>query len=82
MCILLVTMKPPSRQRHLPLRLSVLNKTESRKNLVASWHYQDIKKLLRALKEHNKLKKLDVLDLRKKVPKHSLPEVCKYYVHI
>ncbi|XP_062849259.1 snRNA-activating protein complex subunit 2 [Trichomycterus rosablanca] len=67
-------MKPPSRHRHLPSRFLALNKTESRRNSVTSWHRQDLKMLLFALKQQHKLKKLDVFELRKKVPKSSLPE--------
>ncbi|KAI5104301.1 snRNA-activating protein complex subunit 2 [Silurus meridionalis] len=72
-------MKPPSRRRITPSRFSDSRNTESIKRLRPECDRQEMRSLLLALKQQNRLNsELDFLALRKKVPKWSLLQVCMF----
>ncbi|KAI5609956.1 snRNA-activating protein complex subunit 2 [Silurus asotus] len=69
-------MKPPSRRRITPSRFSDSRNTESIKRLRPECDRQELRSLLLALKQQNRLNsELDFLALRKKVPKCSLLQI-------
>ncbi|XP_072542933.1 snRNA-activating protein complex subunit 2 [Salminus brasiliensis] len=69
-------MKPPSRQRIRPSRFLGIKRTEPTRGLCTGWSKKEQQNLLRGLSEQLRLKpELDLLELQKKVPKRTVPEI-------
>ncbi|KAI4886532.1 hypothetical protein NFI96_026388, partial [Prochilodus magdalenae] len=70
------TMKPPSRHRILPARFLPLKRVEPAHKLLQRWSVKEQQNLLNGLKRQRKLNsELDLLLLRKNVPKRTLLEI-------
>ncbi|XP_036453390.1 snRNA-activating protein complex subunit 2 [Colossoma macropomum] len=69
-------MKPPSRHRIAPSQFLPLKRTESTRRFFLGWKKQEKRNLLHGLKQQQRLNsELDLLELRKKVPKRTLLEI-------
>ncbi|KAL7876015.1 hypothetical protein AOLI_G00109780 [Acnodon oligacanthus] len=70
------TMKPPSRRRILPSKFLPVKRTESTRRSFLGWRKKEKWNLLHGLNQQQSLnKELDLLELRKKVPKRTLLEI-------
>ncbi|KAL6490623.1 hypothetical protein MHYP_G00009680 [Metynnis hypsauchen] len=70
------TMKPPSRHRIAPSQFLPVKRTESTRRPFLGWKKQEKRNLLHGLKRQQRLNsELDLLELRKKVPKRTLLEI-------
>ncbi|XP_017543029.1 snRNA-activating protein complex subunit 2 [Pygocentrus nattereri] len=69
-------MKPPSRHRILPSKFLPSKRIESTRRSFHGWKNQEKRNLLHGLKQQQRLNsELDLLELRKKVPKRTLLEI-------
>ncbi|XP_066537820.1 snRNA-activating protein complex subunit 2 [Hoplias malabaricus] len=69
-------MKPPSRRQNLPSRFLPLKVPEQKRRSLRGWHKYEIQLLLSGLKQQQKVwTELDLLALRKKLPRRTLQEI-------
>ncbi|KAK1797046.1 hypothetical protein P4O66_008450 [Electrophorus voltai] len=68
-------MKPPSRQRILPLRFRSLKRAEPNHKFSKLWYLYELRSLLRGLQQQKMNSNLNLTELRKKLPKRSLLEI-------